>query len=84
MWFPSGDHLGWKDSAELVTNSLIGIIQELRAKRTLDRLEVLAAPSVLNPNSERHVGPISSMPGSAASNVRLENSTPGISGGSTQ
>jgi len=30
----------------LVTNSLIGIIQELRAKRTLDRLEVLAAPSV--------------------------------------
>src|SRR3970282_1504103 len=30
----------------LVTNSLIGIIQELRTKRTLDRLEVLAAPSV--------------------------------------
>ncbi|MGA7272720.1 MAG: HAD-IC family P-type ATPase, partial [Acidimicrobiia bacterium] len=28
----------------LVTNSLIGIIQELRAKRTLDRLELLAAP----------------------------------------
>ncbi|HSK07561.1 MAG TPA: cation-translocating P-type ATPase, partial [Acidimicrobiia bacterium] len=30
----------------LVTNSAIGIIQELRAKRTLDRLELLAAPSV--------------------------------------
>jgi cation-transporting P-type ATPase E len=28
----------------LVTNSAIGIIQELRAKKTLDRLEVLAAP----------------------------------------
>ncbi|HEX6147966.1 MAG TPA: HAD-IC family P-type ATPase, partial [Acidimicrobiia bacterium] len=30
----------------LVSNSAIGIIQELRAKRTLDRLELLAAPSV--------------------------------------
>jgi cation-transporting ATPase E len=30
----------------LVTNSAIGIIQELRAKRTLDRLEVVAAPKV--------------------------------------
>ncbi|REK16492.1 MAG: HAD family hydrolase [Actinobacteria bacterium] len=30
----------------LVTNSAIGIIQELRAKRTLDRLEVVAAPRV--------------------------------------
>jgi cation-transporting P-type ATPase E len=30
----------------LVTNSAIGIIQELRAKRTLDRLELLAAPQV--------------------------------------
>ena len=30
----------------LVTNSAIGIIQELRAKRTLDRLELLAAPRV--------------------------------------
>ncbi len=30
----------------LLTNSLIGIIQELRAKRTLDRLELLAAPRV--------------------------------------
>jgi cation-transporting ATPase E len=30
----------------LVTNSAIGIIQEIRAKRTLDRLEVLAAPRV--------------------------------------
>ncbi len=30
----------------LITNSAIGIIQELRAKRTLDRLEVVAAPKV--------------------------------------
>lgn len=30
----------------LVTNSAIGIIQELRAKKTLDRLEVVAAPKV--------------------------------------
>ena len=30
----------------LVTNAAIGIIQELRAKRTLDRLEVVAAPKV--------------------------------------
>jgi cation-transporting ATPase E len=30
----------------LVTNSAIGIIQELRAKRTLDRLELVAAPKV--------------------------------------
>ena len=30
----------------LVTNSAIGIVQELRAKRTLDRLELLAAPQV--------------------------------------
>ncbi|MGD2059223.1 MAG: HAD-IC family P-type ATPase [Acidimicrobiia bacterium] len=30
----------------LVTNSAIGIIQELRAKRTLERLEVVAAPKV--------------------------------------
>ncbi len=30
----------------LVTNSAIGIVQELRAKRTLDRLEVVAAPRV--------------------------------------
>jgi cation-transporting ATPase E len=30
----------------LVTNSAIGIVQELRAKRTLDRLELLAAPRV--------------------------------------
>jgi cation-transporting ATPase E len=30
----------------LVTNSAIGIIQEMRAKRTLDRLEVVAAPKV--------------------------------------
>jgi cation-transporting ATPase E len=29
-----------------VTNSAIGIIQELRAKRTLERLEVVAAPKV--------------------------------------
>jgi len=30
----------------LVTNSAIGIVQELRAKKTLDRLEVVAAPKV--------------------------------------
>ncbi len=30
----------------LITNSAIGTIQELRAKRTLDRLEVVAAPKV--------------------------------------
>jgi len=30
----------------LVTNALIGIVQELRAKRTLDRLAVLTAPKV--------------------------------------
>jgi cation-transporting ATPase E len=30
----------------LLTNSAIGIIQELRAKRTLDRLELLATPTV--------------------------------------
>jgi cation-transporting ATPase E len=30
----------------LVTNSAIGIVQELRAKRTLDRLELVAAPRV--------------------------------------
>jgi cation-transporting ATPase E len=29
----------------LVTNALIGIAQELRAKRTLDRLAVLSAPT---------------------------------------
>ena len=28
----------------LIANSLIGIVQELRAKRTLDRLSVLTAP----------------------------------------
>ena len=30
----------------LVTNTLIGIVQEVRAKRTLDRLAVLSAPRV--------------------------------------
>jgi len=30
----------------LVTNALIGIVQELRAKRTLDRLSVVSAPRV--------------------------------------
>ncbi|MEX1135247.1 MAG: cation-translocating P-type ATPase, partial [Acidimicrobiia bacterium] len=30
----------------LVTNAAIGIVQELRAKRTLDRLELVAAPRV--------------------------------------
>ena len=36
----------WKDGLfgiVLVTNALIGIAQELRAKRTLDRLAVLSA-----------------------------------------
>ena len=39
----------WKDAllgVVLVTNALIGIGQELRAKRTLDRLAVLSAPGV--------------------------------------
>lgn len=31
----------------LVINSAIGVVQELRAKRTLDRLELLAAPTVV-------------------------------------
>ena len=31
----------------LVTNALIGIVQELRAKRTLDRLTLLTAPKAL-------------------------------------
>ncbi len=31
----------------LVTNALIGIVQELRAKRTLDRLALLSAPKVV-------------------------------------
>jgi cation-transporting ATPase E len=39
----------------LVTNTLIGIVQELRAKRTLDRLAVLSAPraSVIRSGEER-------------------------------
>jgi cation-transporting ATPase E len=40
----------WKDALfgfVIVANSLIGIIQELRAKRTLDRLAVLSAPKAL-------------------------------------
>src|SRR5690348_12042252 len=39
----------WKDALfgiVLVTNALIGIAQELRAKRTLDQLAVLSAPRV--------------------------------------
>ena len=39
----------WKDALfgiVLVSNALIGIAQELRAKRTLDRLAVLSAPRV--------------------------------------
>src|SRR5512146_1683277 len=39
----------WKDARfgiVLVSNALIGIGQELRAKRTLDRLAVLSAPRV--------------------------------------
>jgi cation-transporting ATPase E len=41
----------------LVGNALIGIVQELRAKRTLDRLAVLNAPraSVIRGGSERDV-----------------------------
>ncbi|HUV57412.1 MAG TPA: HAD-IC family P-type ATPase [Acidimicrobiales bacterium] len=43
--------------AVLVANSLIGIIQELRAKRTLDRLAVLNAPlaHVLRDGSEQEI-----------------------------
>jgi cation-transporting ATPase E len=40
----------WKDALfgfVIVANSLIGIVQELRAKRTLDRLAVLSAPKAL-------------------------------------
>ena len=40
----------WKDAlfaGVIVANALIGIIQELRAKRTLDRLAVLSAPRAL-------------------------------------
>ena len=41
----------------LVSNSLIGIVQELRAKRTLDRLAVLSAPRarVVRDNSTHEV-----------------------------
>jgi cation-transporting ATPase E len=42
VWFGS-----WRDALfgmVLVTNSAIGIIQEIRAKRTLDRLSLLSAP----------------------------------------
>jgi cation-transporting P-type ATPase E len=44
--------LSWGDPRDalfgivLVSNALIGIVQELRAKRTLDRLAVLSAPRV--------------------------------------
>jgi cation-transporting ATPase E len=40
----------WKDALfgfVVVANALIGIVQELRAKRTLDRLAVLSAPKAL-------------------------------------
>lgn len=37
----------------LVTNALIGIIQELRAKRTLDRLALLSAPQVIAIRDDR-------------------------------
>jgi cation-transporting ATPase E len=41
----------------LIANTLIGIVQELRAKRTLDRLSVLTAPKarVLRDDTEREV-----------------------------
>src|SRR5438093_2679189 len=41
----------------LIANTLIGIVQELRAKRTLDRLSVLTAPkaAVLRDDTEREV-----------------------------
>jgi cation-transporting ATPase E len=41
----------------LIANTSIGIVQELRAKRTLDRLSVLTAPKarVLRDNTEREV-----------------------------
>jgi cation-transporting ATPase E len=39
----------------LVTNSAIGIIQELRAKRTLDRLALLSAPRALAVREGREV-----------------------------
>ena len=37
----------------LVTNALIGIVQELRAKRTLDRLALLSAPKAVVIRDER-------------------------------
>jgi cation-transporting ATPase E len=41
----------------LIANTLIGVVQELRAKRTLDRLSVLTAPTarVLRDGVEREV-----------------------------
>jgi cation-transporting P-type ATPase E len=41
----------------LIANTLIGIVQELRAKRTLDRLSVLTAPKarVLRDDTEREI-----------------------------
>src|SRR6266511_2816096 len=41
----------------LIANTLMGIVQELRAKRTLDRLSVLTAPKarVLREDTEREV-----------------------------
>src|SRR6266508_797784 len=43
--------------AVLIANTLMGIVQELRAKRTLDRLSVLTAPKarVLREDTEREV-----------------------------
>jgi len=37
----------------LISNALIGIIQELRAKRTLDRLALLSAPKVVTIRDDR-------------------------------
>jgi len=51
----------WKDALfgiVLVTNALIGIAQELRAKRTLDRFAVLSAPRlrVIRDGAPREIG----------------------------
>src|SRR5947208_10328394 len=43
----------------LVANALIGIAQELRAKRTLDRLAVLSAPQV---TLARNAGALTALP----------------------
>src|SRR5205085_11805765 len=45
----------------LVLNTLIGVVQEIRTKRTLDRLAVLAAPHVrVRRRSEEHTSELQS------------------------